>query len=114
MELGKFLLQEKVITGEQLQKALDHQKENPKACIGEVLIKLGFINVKTIVKTLTKQKPLLDKQKASAEEAPPEPGKLLKPEEIIVSFAQKYGASQALIRPISTHFPSLEQRVAVE
>jgi hypothetical protein len=56
MKLGEFLLQEKIITQEQLQKALDYQKENPKALIGEVLVKLGLVDMRTLVGTLSKRK----------------------------------------------------------
>jgi hypothetical protein len=57
VKLGEFLLQEKVITDEQLVLALTHQKENPQTRIGVALVKLGFVDVKTIVETLAKQKP---------------------------------------------------------
>jgi len=42
MKLGERLLQEKIITQEQLQKALDCQKKAPGTRIGEVLVILGF------------------------------------------------------------------------
>ena len=57
MKLGVILYQEKNITREQLETALEYQKENPKARIGETLINLGFTDIKTIVGTLAKQQP---------------------------------------------------------
>jgi hypothetical protein len=55
VKLGELLLQDKIITQEQLQKALDYQKENPKVRIGEALVKLGFVSIKTIVEIQAKQ-----------------------------------------------------------
>jgi uncharacterized protein (DUF433 family) len=57
VRIGDLLLQEKAITQEQLQKALDYQKENHGIRIGEALVKLGFVDIKTLVGTLAKQKP---------------------------------------------------------
>jgi len=55
VKIGELLLQEKIITQEQLQKALDYQKENPKVRIGEALVKLGFVDIKTIIEVQAKQ-----------------------------------------------------------
>jgi type IV pilus assembly protein PilB len=57
MKLGELLLQDKVITQEQLQKALDYQKKNPGTQIGDALVTLGFVDAKTIAGVLAKQKP---------------------------------------------------------
>ena len=52
MRLGELLLQEKVISEEQLQEALDYQKEYPEVRIGVALVKLGFVDMKTLVGAL--------------------------------------------------------------
>lgn len=57
MRLGDLLLQEGAIDQEHLDKALDHQKENPKIRVGEALVTLGFLDMKTLVATLAKQNP---------------------------------------------------------
>ena len=57
MRLGELLVQEKAITEEQLGQALGYQKENPEVRIGVALVKLGFVDMKTLVGTLAKQKP---------------------------------------------------------
>ena len=51
------MIQNNAITEEQLEKALDYQKENPDTRIGIALVKLGFVDMKTIVENLAKQKP---------------------------------------------------------
>ena len=54
MKLGELLLKDMVITQEQLQKALDYQKANRGLLLGEALVKLGFVDAKTIVRALGK------------------------------------------------------------
>ena len=75
MKLGEFLLQEKIVTQEQLQKALDYQKENPKALIGEVLVKLGFVEMRAFVEILAKRK-----KRTEQGAGPPVPSKQRAPE----------------------------------
>ena len=57
MRLGDLLVQEKAITEEQLGKTLDYQKENPEVRIGVAFVRLGFVDMKTLVGTLAKQNP---------------------------------------------------------
>jgi len=52
MKLGERLLQKKIINEDHLQRAMDYQKENPEVRIGEALVNLGFIDMKTLVGTL--------------------------------------------------------------
>jgi type IV pilus assembly protein PilB len=60
VKLGDLLLQDKIITQDQLQKALDYQKENSGIRIGAALVKLGFVDTRTIVRALLRQKPSPD------------------------------------------------------
>jgi type IV pilus assembly protein PilB len=53
-QLGELLIERKVITSEQLQKALDYQKVNG-GLIGEILVQLGFSKEEDIVQVLTAQ-----------------------------------------------------------
>ena len=55
MRLGELLLQERVISEEEFVILLARQKENPQAPVGELLIKLGFTDMKTLVGILAKQ-----------------------------------------------------------
>jgi type IV pilus assembly protein PilB len=53
-QLGELLIERKVITSEQLQKALDYQKVNG-GLIGEILVQLGFSKEEDIAQVLTAQ-----------------------------------------------------------
>lgn len=53
-QLGELLIERKIITAEQLQKALDFQKVNG-GLIGEVLVQLGFAKEEDIAQVLTAQ-----------------------------------------------------------
>lgn len=52
--LGELLIERKIITQEQLQKALDFQKVNG-GLIGEILVQLGFSKEEDIAQVLTAQ-----------------------------------------------------------
>lgn len=54
MRLGEILLADNVITQEQLEEALEYQKEK-KVKIGIALVELDFIERSTLVRYLTKQ-----------------------------------------------------------
>lgn len=53
-QLGELLMDRKIITNEQLQKALEFQKVNG-GLIGEVLVQLGFAKEEDIAQVLTAQ-----------------------------------------------------------
>ncbi len=53
-QLGELLIERKVITIEQLQKALDYQKVNG-GLIGEIFVQLGFAKEEDIAQVLTAQ-----------------------------------------------------------
>ena len=53
-QLGELLIDRKIITSEQLQKALDYQKVNG-GLIGEILVQLGFSKEEDIAQVLTAQ-----------------------------------------------------------
>ena len=53
-QLGELLIERKVITTEQLQKALDYQKVNG-GLIGEIFVQLGFAKEEDIAQVLTAQ-----------------------------------------------------------
>jgi type IV pilus assembly protein PilB len=53
-QLGELLIERKIITQEQLQKALDFQKING-GLIGEILVQLGFSKEEDIAQVLTAQ-----------------------------------------------------------
>jgi type IV pilus assembly protein PilB len=48
MPLGESLVNNGVITKEQLEKALEEQKKNPQEKIGQILLRLGFIPVEEL------------------------------------------------------------------
>ena len=52
--LGELLLQEKLVTKEQLQNALDFQKKN-EVPIGSALIALGFVSEEEMAQALSRQ-----------------------------------------------------------
>ena len=53
-KLGEMLLKAKLITDDQLQKALDHQKEEGGK-LGKNLVDLGFIKDEQITQLLSQQ-----------------------------------------------------------
>ena len=53
-KLGEILVQNKLITEEQLQRALDFQR-GEGGLLGEILVKLGYVNEHDIVQALTVQ-----------------------------------------------------------
>lgn len=53
-KLGEILLQEGVVTSEQLQRALDLQQQEG-GLLGEILVKLGYVSEQDIVRALTSQ-----------------------------------------------------------
>ena len=55
MQLGDMLVQEKIITSEQLAQALNEQNKSPNKKIGEVLLELGMIDIDTFTKILERQ-----------------------------------------------------------
>lgn len=55
MKIGEELVQEKLITKEQLDKALEVQKKKPTMKIGEILLDLGYIDVEKFMIVLDKQ-----------------------------------------------------------
>lgn len=55
MKIGEELVQEKLITQEQLTKALEVQKKKPTMKIGEILLELGYIDVEKFMIVLDKQ-----------------------------------------------------------
>ena len=54
-KIGEILLQEKLITQNQLNKALDTQERYPEKPVGVILVELGHIDNSTLVKSLAKQ-----------------------------------------------------------
>lgn len=55
MKIGEELVQEGLITKDQLDKALELQKKKPGMKIGEVLLELGYIDVEKFMIVLEKQ-----------------------------------------------------------
>lgn len=53
-QLGELLIERKIITSEQLQKALDFQRVNG-GLVGEILVQLGFSKEEDIAQVLTAQ-----------------------------------------------------------
>jgi hypothetical protein len=92
-ELLLQLLQERVIVQEQLEKAVDYQKENPGTRMVETLTRLGFVDMKTLVGVLAKRRLLSDEQSSPvspgqetpAEEAPSGLRGAMKLGEILIS-----------------------------
>ena len=48
MPLGETLVQNGVITREQLETALEEQKKDPQRKIGEILIRLGYLPIEEL------------------------------------------------------------------
>ena len=55
MKIGELLIHKNVITKEQLQKALDYQRENPRRKIIDILLDLGYISKTEFLKYLSEQ-----------------------------------------------------------
>ena len=55
MKVGKILLQKGVITPEQLQKALNYQKEHPAKKIIDILFEFGYLSKKDYLEYLSQQ-----------------------------------------------------------
>lgn len=53
-QLGELLIERKIITAEQLQKALEYQRVNG-GLVGEILVQLGFSREEDIAQVLTAQ-----------------------------------------------------------
>ena len=56
VRLGEILLIDKVITEEQLRKALEYQRKYPRMMLGQALTNLGFATKKTISEVLRKMR----------------------------------------------------------
>src|SRR5580704_10934243 len=55
MRLGEILLERKLITGEDLDRALELQRERPGDKIGKILVDLGFIAMRDVLSALAEQ-----------------------------------------------------------
>jgi len=55
MQLGEMLVNEGLITKEQLNEALEIQKKEQNKKIGEILIELGYIDIEKFTMVLDKQ-----------------------------------------------------------
>jgi hypothetical protein len=55
MKFGEILVQEKIITEEQLNRALDEQKNHPQKKLGEILLELDFIDIEQFTKIIDRQ-----------------------------------------------------------
>ncbi|NQT00282.1 MAG: Flp pilus assembly complex ATPase component TadA [Candidatus Omnitrophica bacterium] len=104
LKLGEILIKEGLITEEQLNKAIQLQKQEGKK-IGETLVKLGLVNEKDIVVTLGKQLniPYASLAKGLLEPDPNQGLAELVPE----SFARQY-----CIIPLSRNLDSLTVALA--
>jgi Holliday junction resolvasome RuvABC DNA-binding subunit len=54
MKLGEVLVEQKVITEEQLQEVLKYQQEHPGTMLGQALLALGFASDEAIANALRK------------------------------------------------------------
>ncbi len=52
MKVGEFLVKNSIITEEQLNDALEMQKDNPERLIGEILVTLGILTKEDIIMAL--------------------------------------------------------------
>ena len=55
MKVGELLIHKNVITQEQLQKALEYQREHPRRKIIDILFEMGYISKTEFLKYLSKQ-----------------------------------------------------------
>lgn len=99
-KLGQILLNEKIITEEDLQKAIEVQKKESGVKLGEILVNLGLVSEKDIVIAISKQ---LSIPYASYSKG------LLKPaegQELSKMVPEDY-ARRHILLPISKHLNSL-------
>ena len=54
LRIGDLLVNEKLITNEQLDRALEVKKESDKK-LGEIIVELGFASEESVVKALSNQ-----------------------------------------------------------
>lgn len=52
MKLGEYLIQNNLITIDQLNQALELQKKKPDQKIGEILMKLGYLSPEALQKAI--------------------------------------------------------------
>lgn len=52
MKLGEYLIQNNLITKDQLNQALEIQKQKPEQKIGEILVELGDITSEVLQKAI--------------------------------------------------------------
>ena len=55
MRLGEILLERRLISQEDLARALELQKERPGDKIGKILVDLGFISARDVLAALSHQ-----------------------------------------------------------
>ena len=55
LRLGELLITEGLLTREQLDRALELQKQSPNELLGSIVVKLGFVSEKDMTVTLSKQ-----------------------------------------------------------
>ncbi len=98
-KLGQILLNEKIITDEELQKAIEVQKKE-KAKLGDTLVNLGLVSEKDIVVALAKQLsvPYVSYSKGLLKPAEGQELSKLVPEE----YARRH-----MLLPVSKHLKSL-------
>jgi len=53
--IGEILVNKELLTKEQLEYALDQQKQKPGEKIGQILIKLGYVTKKDVLKAYAEQ-----------------------------------------------------------
>ena len=51
-KIGEFLIENEIITQDQLNEALELQRDNPERLIGEVLVTQGVLSKETLVMAL--------------------------------------------------------------
>ena len=68
MRLGEILLERRLITPEDLSRALDLQRERPGEKIGKILVDLGFVAARDVLSALAQQ---LQVPVVSIDSAPP-------------------------------------------
>ncbi len=51
-KIGTFLIENGIITEQQLQDALDMQKDNPDRLLGEILVTMGVLSKEEIIMAL--------------------------------------------------------------
>jgi hypothetical protein len=52
MKLGEYLIQNKLITSDQLNQALELQKKKPEQKIGEILVELEYLTPEALQKAI--------------------------------------------------------------